>query len=64
MPDGGLIFIQRVELTIPASRIISHQYARAVCSICGEEVINEREVVVEGKAVCKTCAYGGYYQVK
>jgi formylmethanofuran dehydrogenase subunit E len=63
MPDEELFSFQQVELQIPAMEIISHQYARVLCSTCGEEVINEREVVVEGKVLCQTCAYGGYYRV-
>ncbi|MFZ0534090.1 MAG: FmdE family protein [Anaerolineales bacterium] len=64
MPDEELFSFQRVELQIPAAEIISHQNARAHCSSCGEEVINEREVVVEGKVLCQTCAFGGYYRVR
>ncbi|OGN93463.1 MAG: hypothetical protein A2Y88_03745 [Chloroflexi bacterium RBG_13_48_10] len=64
MPDDELFCSQRVELRIPALQIISHQNARAVCSACREEIINEREVIVEGKVLCQTCAYGGYYYQK
>jgi formylmethanofuran dehydrogenase subunit E len=64
MPDEELFTFQHVELRTPAEQIISHQNARAVCSKCGEEIINEREVIIEGRVLCKTCAYGGYYQVK
>jgi formylmethanofuran dehydrogenase subunit E len=64
MPDEELFTFQQVELRTPAEQIISHQNARAVCSKCGEEIINEREVIIEGRVLCKTCAYGGYYQVK
>jgi formylmethanofuran dehydrogenase subunit E len=64
MPDEELFTYQMVKLYIPASEIISHQNARASCVVCGEEIINEREVMVEGKVMCKTCAYGGYYRVK
>jgi len=63
MPAEELFRFQRVELKIPAMEIISHQYARVLCSTCGEEVINEREVVVEGRVLCQTCASGGYYRV-
>ena len=62
MPDDELFSFQRVELQIPPTQIISHQNARAHCSNCGEEVINKREVVVEGEVLCQTCAYGGYYR--
>ncbi len=64
MPQEELFNFQEVELTTPAEQIISHQNARAICSKCGEEIINDREVVVEGKVFCKTCAFGGYYHNK
>jgi formylmethanofuran dehydrogenase subunit E len=63
MPDEELFRYQWVELRTPPSQIISHQNARALCSNCGEEVINERELVMEGKVLCQTCANGGYYRV-
>lgn len=64
MPDEELFSFQEVELTIPAIQIISHQRARARCENCQEEIINEREVLVDGKVLCQTCAYGGYYRLK
>jgi len=64
MPDEELFNFQWVELVASASQIMSHQNARAVCSKCGEEVINEREVIIEGVVLCHTCAYGGYYRLK
>ena len=64
MPDEELFIFQWVELQTPASQIISHQNARTICSHCGEEIINEREVVAEGMVLCRTCALGGYYRVK
>jgi formylmethanofuran dehydrogenase subunit E len=63
MPDEELFNFQWVELQIPADQFISHQNARAICSGCGEEIINEREVVVDGKVLCQTCAFGGYYRL-
>ncbi len=64
MPDKELFSFQHVELGIPPMQIISHQYKRVLCAKCGEEVINEREVVVEGKVLCQTCAHGSYYRAK
>jgi formylmethanofuran dehydrogenase subunit E len=64
MPDEELFSFQWVELQTPAVQIIAHQNARAYCSTCGEEVINERQVNLEGKVLCQTCAYGGYYRLK
>jgi formylmethanofuran dehydrogenase subunit E len=62
MPGDELFSFMKVELTTPAVQIISHQTARAVCQKCGEEIINERDVLVEGRVLCRTCAFGGYYR--
>ena len=64
MPDKELFTYQSVELHIPASRIISRQNARARCAVCGEEIINEREVVVDKIVMCQTCGHGSYYIAK
>lgn len=64
MPDEELFNFQTVELKIPPTQIMSHQIARAICSSCGEEIINEREAIVDGMVLCQTCAFGGYYRVK
>jgi len=44
--------------------LISQPLARAVCDYCGEEIINEREVLVNGATLCRTCARDGYYWIK
>jgi formylmethanofuran dehydrogenase subunit E len=62
MPEEELFNFQLVTLTTPAELIISHQNAQSVCSKCGEEIINERQVVLDGVVLCKTCAFGGYYE--
>jgi len=62
MTDEELFIFQHVELVVPAPHIMSRQNARAICNRCGEEVINEREVVLDGEVLCRMCAYGGYYK--
>jgi len=32
------------------------------CAVCGEEIINEREVVVDGRFLCHSCAGDVYYR--
>ncbi len=32
------------------------------CQICGEEVIDGRQVIRDGKTICKACDTGGYYE--
>jgi formylmethanofuran dehydrogenase subunit E len=62
MPDAELLRIVDVVLEPPLEVILSTPARRAVCGACGEEIINEREVVVEGVVLCRTCAHGGYYR--
>jgi formylmethanofuran dehydrogenase subunit E len=63
MPLADLFTWHPVTLTTPVAAIVSRAGQRAVCDRCGEEILNEREVVVGAVTLCRHCAYGGYYQV-
>jgi len=62
MPDEEMFTIQEVILTTPIDQIISRPGMRVNCDVCGEEIMNEREVHQHGLILCHTCAHGGYYQ--
>ena len=64
MPDTELLRIQEVELHPTLEELISKPLARVTCDYCGEEIINEREVVRDGISLCRTCANEGYYLIK
>ena len=61
IPDNLLLSCQWVELTVPVRQIIGQAGKRAVCEICGEEIINQRQVVRAGKTVCKSCSGETYF---
>lgn len=61
MPDEELLTLQPVELTPGVAEIVSRPGVRVDCAMCGEEIINEREVVLPDRVLCQTCAWGGYY---
>lgn len=61
MPDEELLHVQQVQLTQPLEQIISRPRVRVNCVQCGEEVMNEREVVVNGRLLCQPCAKSSYY---
>ena len=63
MPDAELLSFEWVELAKPVAAIVSRAGARVNCEGCGEEIINEREVVASGRTLCRSCAGGGYYLV-
>jgi formylmethanofuran dehydrogenase subunit E len=64
MPDEVMLTIQDVVLNVPITQIISRSGARVNCERCGEEIVNERSVIVGEKHYCVSCAEGGYYQLE
>ena len=62
MPEKELFTYQAVELEPTLERLLSRPGLRTKCTQCGEEIINERQVNVAGKALCQTCAGQGYYR--
>lgn len=63
VPDEELFIFQQVQINVPLSQIISRAGARIICDQCGEEIINEREVIQGAKRFCRACAGQGYYVV-
>jgi len=63
MPIEELVFIEEVQLTTPIVEIVSRAGVRVNCEICGEEIINEREVCRDDRMLCKACCGNAYYQI-
>ena len=61
IPDELLLDWQRVTLTVPIKQMVSQPGRRVICEICGEEIINEREVIREGTVLCRPCAGDTYF---
>ena len=64
LPDEDLFQIQEDALDPPGLALASSPEARAICQRCGEEVGNQREVLVKGLVLCRQCAGAGYYVVE
>jgi formylmethanofuran dehydrogenase subunit E len=62
VPDEELFVVQEVALLTPVTEIISRPGIRVNCDRCGEEVINEREVLQGGQILCRSCAGFSYYR--
>lgn len=62
MPDDELLTIQTVTLATPVVAIVSKPILRTNCDRCGEEIINEREVMTGRQTLCRSCAGPGYYR--
>jgi formylmethanofuran dehydrogenase subunit E len=64
MPETELFSFQAVVLDPALERLLSRPGLRAKCAQCGEEIINERQVHMDGKVLCRICAGQGYYRLK
>jgi formylmethanofuran dehydrogenase subunit E len=61
MPDDELLTIQPMRLSVPVKQIVSRNGVRVNCAGCGEEIINEREMMVAERPLCAACAGAAYY---
>jgi formylmethanofuran dehydrogenase subunit E len=64
IPDEMLFSWQSVELVSSIEAIFSQPGLRTICQACGEEVINERESVRDGRTLCRSCAGSSYYTLQ
>jgi formylmethanofuran dehydrogenase subunit E len=60
--DERLFTCTPVRLTVPEEDRPGRPIRRVVCEDCGEEVQDAREVVNDGRTLCRACANGSYYQ--
>jgi formylmethanofuran dehydrogenase subunit E len=61
MTDGEMFNVTKVRLVASIASIISRPGLRVVCDLCGEEIMNEREVRQNGMTLCRSCAGDSYY---
>ncbi len=63
MPAADLFSVQCVQLKTPIEQIVSRAGKKVICDFCGEEILNEREIVRAGATLCRACAGQGYYHL-
>ena len=61
LPVEELFTVQPVRLRQTVGQIVSRAGARAACDVCGEEILNEREIKTGGATLCRACASTAYY---
>jgi formylmethanofuran dehydrogenase subunit E len=62
MPDAELFDAQWVRVTIGPQEMPGFKGPRVHCAECGEGIAFAREVEVNGRALCKSCAGARYYE--
>jgi formylmethanofuran dehydrogenase subunit E len=61
MPEEALLHLQPIILTVSLEKLLSKEGHRVSCASCGEEIINQREVIQNGQTLCRACAGEQYY---
>ena len=60
IPDEEIFDISRLNIQVPAYARI---FASVTCSLCGENTMEPRARMQDGKPVCLTCSNQDYYQL-
>jgi formylmethanofuran dehydrogenase subunit E len=61
LPDDELFTVQRVKVNVALQDEPGRPISRVACQECGEGVNDRREIVRDGRTLCRACADGGYY---
>ena len=62
LSDGALFDRQWVKVEVPPEDLPGFKGPRVVCAQCGEGINFKREVMVNGKTLCRGCAGERYYK--
>ena len=61
MPEEELLKLEEVQFEVPENDIPGLPKHKAVCSKCGERIMDGRDILMDGNVVCKACADRPYY---
>ena len=62
LPDEVLFDTQWVTVAVPPEDLPGFKGPRVVCAECGEGINFKRELVVNGRTLCRSCSGERYYQ--
>ena len=63
MPEADLFTKQWVKVVLPAEEFPGYKGERIVCAECGEGINFRREVLRDGRVLCRACAGDRYYEM-
>lgn len=62
MPDDVLFTVEPVIVEVPVHDMPGPSRFKAQCEKCGQVVRDKKEVLLNGRILCRPCAYGTYYR--
>jgi formylmethanofuran dehydrogenase subunit E len=61
MPEDELFTLQWVKVQLPEEELPGYKSTRIICAACGEGINFRREVLRDGKTLCRSCTGESYY---
>jgi formylmethanofuran dehydrogenase subunit E len=62
MPDEVLFKVEPVAVDVPINDLPGPSRFKCRCEKCGQVVRDKKEIMINGKTLCRPCAYGTYYR--
>jgi len=62
IPDEDLFKFEAVSVNLKQEDLPGKPLSRVKCENCDENVMDGRELLVNGKTLCRACANGAYYE--
>jgi formylmethanofuran dehydrogenase subunit E len=62
LPDEALFKLERVQVELSPQDQPGSPISRVLCDECGEGINDRREVIREGRTLCRACAGYAYYK--
>lgn len=62
MPDSVLFQVQEVQVDLSPYDLPGPTRRKVACARCGQVIRDHREVVQDGRALCRPCAGGAYFK--
>jgi formylmethanofuran dehydrogenase subunit E len=63
-PEEELVRIEEVEVSVRDDDLPGRPQSRVRCDVCGEIIMDRREVHAAGETLCRACADGAYYRLR
>ena len=63
MPEAELFRVENVVVEIPPENLPGRPLKRVKCEVCSDWVQDKRDVQIQGKILCRSCAHGRYYKL-
>lgn len=62
MPEEVLFKVEPVIVEVPVHDMPGPSRFKAQCDKCGQVVRDKKEVLINGRVLCRPCAYGSYFR--